>query len=464
MSLKRKLKEYYHSFKAKIKHKKKVKRKLMLHRRWRPIVYKNKKKFIKRKRRPYFKTPYSSNIRHIISKAKELSLSKYMIKKSNGKLTVPTVFSLTDNPKESYDFIFSLYGILYNDATEVVYLDYAQCDRIDLDAQVFMDVLLKDFWDYFKRCKGYGQIKRFDRIKYENFEKDHIIKTLFSIGSFRILKDMHFDFKGVITYKLCVGSKNYVGSNRDRSSQKEIHTTELIDYVIACLASMKRSLTPERKSDLCQVVGEVLINAEEHSTTDHRYSIGYFEENNDATNHSGIFNLVIFNLGETIYEKFKDPNCPTQHIVNRMKALSQQYTQSGFFTPAEFEEETLWTLYSLQEGITSKINYQKRGNGSIRFIESFFNLKGIGLFKDDVSRLVILSGNTKIIFDGSYGIALKEKGDDKFKVISFNNSNTFDDKPDKNFVTFAQNYFPGTIIIAKILIREDDLIVENGGP
>lgn len=463
--VKSKSSNYFLSVRLKAKHAKKVRRGRMLLRRNKPMTYSGinrAAKLLKRRirRRPLFLPPHSTNVTHIISRTKELDLNKYLVKKGNGLIKVPKNFSLVEAPKESYHFLLSLFGLIYNDATHHIQLDYSDCETIDLDAQVLMDVLLKDLIWHLDRCKTYGNVRRLRVIEPINFQKEHILKVLFSVGSFRVLKDFKIDVPGIVKYTLCIGSKN-LGSERDVSSQKEVHTTQLIDYVIDCLATMKQTLTPEAKSDLCQVVGEVLINAEEHGTTDHRYSIGYFEKKN-KDDQFGVFNLVIFNFGQTIYEKFKDPECPTKHIVARMKALSEDYTTRGFFFPAEFEEETLWTLYSLQEGVTSKTNYAKRGNGSIRFIESFLNLKGNGLFKDDVSKLVILSGNTKIIFDGSYPIAIKQNGENKFKVVSFNNSGSFNEKPNKNYVTFAENYFPGTMIIAKILIREDDLTTGHG--
>lgn len=411
--------------------------------------------------RYYYKPPFSANINHIYSRGPLVGLPTRIPKRASGILVVPKTFSLTEAPKDSYQFINALFCVLYNDAAGGLIIDYAECEKIDLDAQVLMDVLLKDFIEHLKRRRAYGQFPRMEYIEPRNFEdKDHVKKILYSIGSFRVLNNVHIDYPNIITYKLCIGRKSIPDEN-ERFGQKDIHTTQLVDYVLKSLEAMGRHLTAERISDLCQVVGEVLINAEEHATTDNRYSIGFFEERTEDANHYGIFNLVIFNFGQTIYEKFKDPNCPTQHIVSRMKELSSHYTARGFFRPAEFEEETLWTLYSLQEGVTSKINYKKRGNGSIRFIESFFNLKGTGLFQDAESKLLIMSGNARILFDGSYEVLMKQRGNDTFKVVAFNNSGSFDEMPNKKFVYFAENYFPGTMIVAKILIGEEDLIKQT---
>jgi hypothetical protein len=146
-----------------------------------------------------------------------------------------------------------------------------------------------------------------------------------------------------------------------------------------------------------------------------------------------------------------------------MKNLSEQYTKNKFFVFKQFEEESLWTLYALQDGVTSIApeRYIKRGNGSIQFIESFFNIKGRMKEFDDVSRMTILSGNTNITFDGSYNITKGMIDDEEFKYMTFNESGKIEDKPDSKFVKFVDNYFPGTIISAKILFNEDDLIIEK---
>lgn len=439
----------YLSGRAKVKHPKDVKRKRKLKNRkfhQGTVINFNVHKTIRK-----VKPSLGDNIKYIVS-TKRILLKKGQCK--NSILKIPKEFSLSQNPTDSFQFIFKLFSTIYHDTVSKIEIDYRDCEEIDLDAQVFMDVILQDFVHYLNRCYKSSFKIKLREIKPINYDKDHISKILFSIGSFNILKNVKIDFPQIIPYHLCVGNKKMKGTAREVSSQKEIHTTKLIDYVKGSLNRMGRELTPDALSDLCQVVGEVLINAEEHSTTSKRYSIGFFEDRKED-NKYGVFNLVIFNFGQTIYEKFKDPSCPTKHIVKRMEELSSQYTKKGFFTKPDFAEESLWTLYSLQDGVTSKDNYKKRGNGSIRFIESFINLKGAGLFKDPISSMRIFSGNTRIIFEGTYQVKM---GDNNCKIITFNNSGKIEDKPDKNFVNFADHYFPGTMIAAKILIQEEDLL------
>ena len=46
-------------------------------------------------------------------------------------------------------------------------------------------------------------------------------------------------------------------------------------------------------------------------------------------------------------------------------------------------------------------------------------------------------------------------------MMTFNDTGEIENKPDKKFVTFAENYFPGTIISAKICIKEINTEEQN---
>jgi hypothetical protein len=332
-------------------------------------------------------------------------------------------------------------------------IDYKDCERIDLDASLCMDIILAEFIQYIKLCRLKKHSPKIDTIKPINYEKDHIKKILFSIGAFKSIKNVSINYPDIIPYPLTTADS----SSSYAPARREIDITNMVDYVLKCMKKMNKTLTVDAEKNLFDVIGEVLINAEEHSTEKKRYSIGYFQDTNENGEHVGIFNLVILNFGQTIYEKFKDPDCPNLKVVSQMRDLSQSFTQRRLFSKAEFEEETLWTLYSLQQGVTSKAEW-KRGHGSIAFIESFFSLKG-SQEVDNKSHLSIFSGKTRITFDGTHRIKeVKKPGAVKpFKMMTFNELGDIEDKPDKNFVIFAENYFPGTIISAKIYIKEDNL-------
>lgn len=383
------------------------------------------------------------------------------IPENNGHFHVPTNFSLIDYPKESYKFIKQILGALVTQKYSNITIDYTKCVRVDLGAQVILDIIQKEMISFYKKCN----ILKSTKPKVKNIggkcqPDSDIQKLLYSVGSPAIHSDRTINFPDIIPYKLCVHNRDESGDPVKIREQKDLDTTELVDYVLDSLKTLNRKLTSDKLDDLSTVIGEILINAEEHATTKNRFSIGYFQERNGDGKHYGVFKLVILNFGKTIYEKFKDPECPNKDIVAKMKKISEQYTKKKFFVFKKLEEETLWTLYALQDGVTSIApeRYTKRGNGSIQFIESFFNIKGPMKEFDDVSKMTILSGNTNITFDGSYNITKGTIGSDEYKYMTFNKSGNIEDKPDSNFVKYVDNYFPGTIISATILFNEDDLI------
>lgn len=378
---------------------------------------------------------------------------------SDGIFNVPSIFSLTDNCSESFNFLKRLFLVLYAHQPIEVIIDYQYCQRIDLDASVVLDVLLGEFIQHIRSChrSGHRTIRSVGPI---NYRRPEIMEVLFSIGSYRILKGKSMDFPGVIPFPLRIGSLS-------RPDRREIDNTDLVSYISECLGKCNRALTGDAEKELSDIIGEVLANAEEHSTTQQRYLIGYFKMNQDQADALGIFNLVIFNFGDTIYQKFKDPKCPNQDVVNQMRELSKSYTERGFFARLfggpSFEEESLWTLYALQQGVTRYKDWD-RGNGTMEFIESFFALKGDNL-QDTNSRLTLFSGKTRIMFDGTYAPQTRtmEEPDGSIKeakVMTFNHSSDIREQPDRKFVNFAKEFFPGTMISAKIYIKSSNTEVK----
>lgn len=407
------------------------------------------------------------NLKYVLSENDgQLTYSKVRnckLSSNNGQIVIPKNFSIVDNSTSSYETLTLLLKALLIEKNRMVTLDYAECKRIDLPTQVFTDIILKDMIAFYKIChKIYPHFISVVEIGGQNINNDSVRKLLFSVGSPAILTDKTISYDDIIPYKLCIHDNETGGTPAQRIEQKDIDTTELADYVINCLSRMNKQLTSERLDDLCTVIGEILINAEEHSTTKFRFSIGYFQDHNEDNEHTGIFRLTILNFGKTIYEKFKDPECPNKDIVNRMTSLSSSYTKKNWFKPAKFEEETLWTLYALQEGVTSvsQEKYLKRGNGSIRFIESFFNIKGNDNM-DNISKMYIVSGKTQIIFDGKYGTHEISNADGRYKVMTFNDEGNIESMPDQKYVYCTDSYFPGTIINAKIWLNDNDITTHN---
>lgn len=402
---------------------------------------------------------FSETIKYLAAQKESFSASKN-VRTTDGVFNVPAVFSLTDNCSESFAFLKRLFLVLYAHRPIRVFINYQYCQRIDLDASVVLDVLLGEFIQNIQACRRSGH-RTTHSVKPVNYERPEIMEILFSIGSYRVLKGWSMDFPNITPFPLRVGRLSQPG-------QREIDNTDLVSYISECLGKCNRTLTGDAETEFSDIIGEVLANAEEHSTTKQRYLIGYFKMNQDQADALGTFNLVIFNFGDTIYQKFKDPDCPNQQTVEDMRTLSKSYTARGFFKRLfdgpRFEEETLWTLYALQQGVTRYKDWN-RGNGTMEFIESFFALKGDNL-QDDNSRLTLFSGNTRIMFDGTYApktltMTDSEGNIKEVKVMTFNRSNDISQQPDRKFVNFANEFFPGTMISAKICIKPSNTEVKT---
>lgn len=379
-------------------------------------------------------------------------------------LEVPKDFSIITNSDESYLFLRSVIVAFAYQTCDTLWIDYRYCVKTDLLTQVFLDAILLDIDRYHKLCKRANLYKfiNWGAVGGRNYNDDKIRRMINSVGSPTILINRKVSYKEIVPFRLqCFDGLNV--ASQTRLVQKEIDTTNVIEYVNKCLERVNKTLNSNALRDMGYVVGETLINAEEHSSLNYRYMIGYFEECNDYSKHYGIFNLVIMNFGQSIYEKFKYPIDKQQlntESLSRMQELSDNFTKRSLFRTAEFTEETLWTLYSLQKGVTSVPN-QERGNGTIQFIESFFKLKG-NKDVDDVSRMYIISGKTMIEFDGTYRLSdLKDENGVPRGIISFNTSGSLLDKPDTKYVRSVNNYFPGTAIFIRILLNEDDIKNEN---
>lgn len=377
-------------------------------------------------------------------------------------LVVPKVLSIIDNPKESYEFLRQLVLVFYYQACNEISIDYKNCDRLDLLTQIVLDAILLDISQFLDATAilGLGKLVNVTQLSGHYQGKEQLKKVINSVGSPVVLLNRKASYKNVLSYNLrCLDGLQA----RDKvDAQQEYDATTLLQYVNRCLSRMNKSLTRDALRELGNIIGETIINAEEHSSLRFRYLVGYFEETNDPSgSHYGLLNLAIFNFGQSIYEKFKTPLEPINEKAKAsMQALSSLFIKKGLFRRNDFTEETLWTLYALQGGVTSVPN-QKRGDGTIRFLDSFFRVKG-DTEVDNESHLYLLSGRTRIDFDGTYKpVVQKDENGDVREIISFNASGSLEEKPNPTYVKSTDAYFPGTAIFAKLRIDDKDIIPSN---
>jgi hypothetical protein len=325
-----------------------------------------------------------------------------------------------------------------------IHFDHSKCTMLELGASAVMDVITLEIRN--------GWAKR--KVKYQlggRLPDDESIKEIIrASGLTKNLKvaDQALSeakAKNYLLFDLISGGKEYASPHS--SSETEKAEQKLTDYFDACLKKSGFHLTIDGRRNLSIMVGEMMTNAEEHSGHGRWFVTGYLRKQDGYDE----VNIAIFNFGRTIYETFDEKIDPS--LRADLKHLSDHHTQKGFFG-SEWSEETLWTLYSLQEGVSRYTGTPRgtdRGTGTVRMIEFFQNLGR----KDDAKlepKMCLLSGSAYILFDSRYKMLSEPVDNEMRSTIAFNSTNSLLDPPDKNNVKKIHGHFPGTIVSLKFFL------------
>jgi hypothetical protein len=239
----------------------------------------------------------------------------------------------------------------------------------------------------------------------------------------------------------------------ERGNKRNAAGQYLTDYFDKCLRSLGYQLKKAGKTYLGSLLTEVIGNAEEHGRGQW-YTIGHWHrgQHGDAKKY-GTCHLVILNYGTTIYESLSGPDV-SETLKSELRSLSAAHERRKFFSRA-WDQETLWTLYALQErvsrytGLPGSID---RGNGTIEVIEFFRKLS-----EAKGGRMCIVSGNSYILFDGTYKLGDIQRAGEFLQVIAFNEKNDLEEPPDPKYVFRLPSYFPGTIVSIELTLEESYL-------
>lgn len=388
-------------------------------------------------------------------------------KKANKKnqkiaiIEVPEVFSLSENVEESLKLIKNVYMLTYSKGLEKIIIDHTKCQKIDVAASTLMDIIIMNLKvELEKRKKG---IRLSGNLPTGNTDRDKKVREILSISGIKrhLLNYEYYNSLDVVKSMDWFGGGKDYNSNITKIKKVGIGeaSTKIVDYFNECLKTQGAELEKKGKQKLGLITGEVIDNCELHcGNFSQWYSLGHYSKL--GTNY-GECQIVIFNFGQTIYEGLK--NSASDETKKSLKDITKVHTPF-FKITSNWDEEMLWTLYSLQDGVSrcrnEKIEKEKdRGTGTIKLITSF---QEIGETLDgQKSTMTIISGSTMIKVDDKYKM---KKVDDR-DVIAFNKDNDLYKVPDKNNVIKLNSYFPGTIISMKIFLDEEYLkkIIERSG-
>jgi hypothetical protein len=373
-------------------------------------------------------------------------------------LAIPKVFSFIENPSETIRTLAALRTAAANPKTLQLTLDYSRCDELDLCASVVQDVLA---------LRGKEQAKRrLYELKFPGvFSKvDDVNLLLVSQG---ILKQLGHPIAALMRPELKDKMKFAdlrIGKSTPPhlTSEAEVCATELTFFFDECLRTEGYRLADTWKAKLTDLISEVLDNCEQHGRKEDRWqTIGYYSRSDDRAE-GGECHIVLFNFGDTIYESLNRDDTSAE-LKKQIGDLAKFHQERGFFAILGnafgiigqiWQEESLWTLYALQEGVSRFRNTPDgfdRGNGTVKMIEFFMSIASPN------PKMAIVSGRTHILFDGTYVLKPKDKQGEPRKVIAFNRENDLNLPPDSKYVRTLSENFPGTLVSLRFRLRKTDL-------
>jgi hypothetical protein len=153
-----------------------------------------------------------------------------------------------------------------------------------------------------------------------------------------------------------------------------------------------------------------------------------------------------------MYEGFEETK--EKNAENYSKCQKMYDTHKALFTMTNrFERESLFTLYMLNEGI-SRLKYKddSRGNGTMRFLEAFIALGSFGNHNSRFKgQLNVISGHTVLSCDNDRTVYTEGN----FKKLSLNSEKDLRRLPDKKYLTYNKEYFPGMLLECHIYLNKD---------
>lgn len=368
--------------------------------------------------------------------------------KGSAYIDIPEVFSITNNHEETIAVLKKVFYYGCNENVKSLFFDHKKCKDFEIAASTIMDSIVM-------ACKAYRKSIGDELIIFGNFPEDlKVRKMLIASGL-----PAHLELKDKLLTRMDNIKLFSLAAGKRGTGRSGTVATKLTDYIDDCLETQNCELTDLGRNRISRMFSEVIDNCELHGgerTT--WYTLGHF---NTIQESCGEVHLVIFNYGNSIYEQLlsDETTYETREKLEYMKKRHKKEYDSNW------NEETMLTVFSIQQGISrlrdkNVEGNKKRGTGTVILLDTFYGLgKSVRDLEPEFS---ITSGHTHIRFDKKY--KLKEEalnvpvlGTGGRKIIAFNKENNLFQKADPDNVTLMKQYFPGTIISMKFYIDREYL-------
>ncbi|NTU49809.1 MAG: hypothetical protein HGA87_02775 [Desulfobulbaceae bacterium] len=374
---------------------------------------------------------------------KKQSLETYSIK-------VPKHFCFLVDPQGTSDFLASLKKLL-NKKPRNYYIDHTETETIGPSPSYLFDELIKgeiEFWRAKKiRINVGGEISKTKKVN--NFLLACGLLKSLKITAKVFSKDrVDWDYANkYLTFDYC--------GNKKSSLHSSIGASRLVDYFNKCFNHNSFELTEFAKSELIGTIAEIIGNAEEHCGNEEGewVVLGAYDKDEH------ICRFSILNKGRSIYESLSSKDSTAAEVLEEVQSIIIKHKpiweKAGRVFRNE-DEETIWNVMALQDGISSKRTASGTGNSRGQGIMDVLEFVDTVKAGDGGAIICLLSGKSVIKIDYEYPIIEKAVGPQKEKrrMMIFNKNQTLHDPSDENKVRVLANGFPGTIFTGSFKIDE----------
>lgn len=379
---------------------------------------------------------------------KELSLPQTSL-----RVHIPKIFSISESPEDAIELISSFALTHKNRSLSDVFVDFSDMERQDLGAHALLDKLVDEISTQAKFRKT--------RIAWKgNFPRDPALKRfLRAMGIIRQLGIKHHYLESDVASKIHVFERccrHYIRkikpTNPLEKTEQANAAERFAKHLNRCLNRNGKELTEEARGMLCSYVAEIIDNAENHAGMVDWTIQGYL----DMALNQPACEIVIFNFGKSISETL-DALPDESYTKEQIRPYMELHSQRGWFGKT-WRKEDLLTLIALQSQVSSRNTSDDttRGQGTVELIDFFQRMSdALSVEGANPATMYILSGSTRIIFDGKYRL---QTADDGSKFIAFNEGNDLNQPPDPAYVKpLRKGSLPGTMIGIKFPIHARNL-------
>lgn len=379
---------------------------------------------------------------------------RFSLPQTSLRIAAPKLFSLQADPEGVIGFVSSLAKTLMSTPVSDIYLEMDAVVEQDLGAHALLDKLVDEVMT---ECRV-RQTKLAWRGSFpKNQEQRRFICAMGVVDQLGLSARYLSPADESKIRRFSRHCRHYIRAIRPEVKDEKTKAAEkFAQYVNRCLGTEGKSLTPMARHLLCSYVGEVVENAEVHAGMVDWTMHGYL----DMSTAQPQCQIIVFNLGKSIAQTLEELPAGS-YTRQQIAEFLDAHSSGGLFTRS-WRQEDLLTLVALQGTVSCKNVSEDttRGNGTADLIEFFQRMHDERTGSTgQAAQMFIISGDTRIIFDGTYRISKNSAGT---RLIAFNDDNNLKQPPDHRYVKPLKNArLPGTMIGVQFPIQLPSLQVKE---